>query len=375
MSEDLVIVGGGAIGCAIACEMAGEGWKVRLLDRQKPGAEASWAAAGMLSPSAEAAHLPALVPLSGAALNLYPAFIEELESAAGIRTDFERQGSLVAFFGGGANHTQGEFLATLARTGLDGEPLTGEEARRREPGLNPEVAEAVWFAKEASVDPRALGRALRAAAERRGVAIEAGTEVFRVLIERGRCRGVATAAGEISAARVVIAAGCYSAAIEGAARYAQTRPVRGQMAALDGGAARPRTMIRSERGYLVPRPDGRVLAGSTLENTGFDKSVTAGGLRKILNGAAEMVPALEKAAILETWAGLRPDSPDHLPILGPTEVENLSVATGHYRDGILLAPITARLARAWLLGQPADLPIEAFSPLRFLAPKTSSTQA
>ena len=368
MSEDLLIVGGGAIGCAIAWEMAGEGWKVRLLDRQKPGAEASWAAAGMLSPSAEAPHLPPLVPLARAALDLYPGFVEQLESIAGIHTDFERQGSLVVFFGGRANHTQGEFLAALARAGLDGEPLTGEEARRREPSLNPEVAAGVWFAEEASVDPRALGRALRAAAERRGVAIEAGAEVFRVLIERGRCRGVATAAGEISAARVVIAAGCYSATIEGVARYAPTRPVRGQMAALDGGAARPRTMIRSERGYLVPRPDGRVFAGSTLENAGFDKSVTAGGLRKILNGAAEIAPSLENAVILETWAGLRPDSPDHLPILGPTEIENLSIATGHYRDGILLAPITARLARAWLLGQPPEVSLDPFSPFRFASP-------
>jgi glycine oxidase len=375
MSEDLLIVGGGAIGCAIACEMAHEGWKVRVLDRQKPGSEASWAAAGMLSPSAEAAHLPALVPLSRAALDLYPSFIEDLESTAGIRTDFQRQGSLVAFFGSDANHAQGEFLATLARTGLGGEPVTGEEARRQEPSLNPEVAAGVWFAEEASVDPRALGRALRVTAERRGVKIEAGTEVFRVIIEGGRCRGVATASGEITAGRVVIASGCYSGAIEGAARYAPTRPVRGQMVALDGGPARPQTMIRSERGYLVPRPDGRVLAGSTLENTGFDKSVTAGGLRKILNGASEMAPALENAAILETWAGLRPDSPDHLPILGPTEIENLSIATGHYRDGILLAPVTARLARAWLLGQPTDVPIETFSPQRFPAPKASSNQA
>ena len=180
------------------------------------------------------------------------------------------------------------------------------------------------------------------------------------------------AGGEkIPAGHVVIAAGCYSAGIEHAARYAPTSPARGQMVALEPGTALPGTVLRSHRGhlvgYLVPREDGRLIAGSTMENAGFDKSQTAGGLGKVLAAAVELIPALENAPIIETWSGLRPDTPDHLPILGPTEIDGLSIATGHFRNGILLAPITARLGRQWILGQPADLSLEPFLPSRFAA--------
>jgi glycine oxidase len=370
MNADAVIVGAGVVGCAIACELAREGWTVRLLDRQKPAAEATWAAAGMLAPGPEGPGLEALVPLGRESLALYPGFVEEVEAASGMHVGFRRQGALIAFFGPGGNHEQGEFLAELARFGMAGEPLTGEQARRREPQLSPEVAAAIWMADEASLDNRVLGRALGIAASRRGVEIQAGIEVQGLILEGKRCRGVVTAGGKISAGHVVIAAGCYSASIEHVARYAPTSPARGQMVALDAGTALPATVLRSHRGghlagYLVPREDGRLIAGSTLENAGFDKSQTPGGLRRILGAAVEMIPGLENAPILETWSGLRPDTPDHLPILGPTDIDGLSIATGHHRNGILLAPITARLARQWMLGQATDLPLEPFLPSRF----------
>ena len=372
MSSDVAIVGAGIIGCAVACELAREGRKVRLLDRQKPAAEATWAAAGMLAPGPEGPGLEALVPLGRESLALYPGFVEGIEAASGMHVGFRRQGALITFFGPGANHEQGEFLAELARFGMAGEPLTGEEARRREPRLNPAVGSAIWMAEEASVDNRALGRALSVAASRQGVELQAGVEVQSLILEGKRCRGVVAGGEKIPAGHVVIAAGCYSAGIEHVTRYAPTSPARGQMLTLDAGMALPGTVLRSHRGghlagYLVPREDGRLIAGSTMENAGFDKSLTPGGLHRILAAAVELIPALENAPILETWSGLRPDTPDHLPILGPTDIDGLSIATGHHRNGILLAPITARLARQWILGQPTDLPLDPFLPSRFAA--------
>ncbi|MDE3137343.1 MAG: glycine oxidase ThiO [Acidobacteriota bacterium] len=370
MSNDAVIVGAGVIGCAVACELAREGWKVRLLDRQKPASEATWAAAGMLAPGPEGPGLEAIVPLGRRSLALFPGFVEGIEAASGMHVGFRRQGALVTFIGTAANHEQGEMLAELARFGMAGEPLTGEEARRREPRLNPEVAAAIWMADEAAVDNRALGRALSVAASRLGVELQAGVEVQSLILEGKRCRGVVAGGERLPAGHVVIAAGCYSAGIEHVPRYAPTSPARGQMVALDAGPELPGVVIRFHRGghlagYLVPREDGRLIAGSTLENAGFDKSQTPGGLRRILAAAVEMIPGLENAPIIETWSGLRPDTPDHLPILGPTDIEGLSIATGHHRNGILLAPITARLARQWMLGQPTDLPLEPFLPSRF----------
>jgi glycine oxidase len=367
MIADVAIVGAGIIGGGVAVELAGEGVKVLLLDRQKPAAEATWAAAGMLAPSPNGPDSVRLVPLARASLELYPEFVGKVEAASGMRVGFRRNGSLAAFFGASALRDRDEYLASLAALGLPGEPLSGEEARRREPGLNPGVEAGVWLAEEASVDNRVLGRALAVAAERLGAEVRAGAEVTGLLLKGNRCQGVLTAAGKIPAGHTIVAAGCYSARIDAVARYAPTRPVRGQMAAIDAGAALPTSSLRMGRrhGYIVPREDGRAITGSTLEDAGFDKRVTPTGLARILGAAVELVPALETAAILETWCGLRPDTPDHLPVLGPTDVAGLSIATGHYRNGILLAPITARLAREWLLGEPSQIDCSAFSPLRF----------
>jgi glycine oxidase len=371
MSTDIIIAGAGIIGCSLACELAREGRKVRLLDRRKPVAEATWAAAGMLASEPEGPGTEPLMPLGRASLALYPEFVEGIEEASGLRTGFRRQGALVAFLGPRADHEQGEYLAELARFGMAGEPVTGDEARRREPRLNPGINAAIWMADEASIDNRALGWALAAAVSKLGVELQAGVGVESLLLEGNRCRGVIAGGEKIPAGHVVIAAGCYSAGIEHAARYAPTSPARGQMVALEAGAALPGTVLRSYRGhlvgYLVPREDGRLIAGSTMENAGFDKSQTAGGIGKVLAAAVELIPALENAPIIETWSGLRPDTPDHLPILGPTEIDGLSIATGHFRNGILLAPVTARLARQWILGQPTDLPLGPFLPSRFAA--------
>jgi glycine oxidase len=370
MNRDCIVVGAGIVGCSLACELARQGLRVCLLDRQKPAAEATWAAAGMLAPGPEGPGLDALVPLGLASLALYPSFIQEIESVSGLRVGFHRKGALLAFFGPQAARELAEYLTELTRFGIAGEALTPEQALLREPRLSAEVGGAIWLDQEASVDNRALGRAFAVAVDRQRVEFQAGAEVQALLLEAGRCRGVVSNGEKLPAGHVFIAAGCYSGRIAHASLYAPTRPARGQMVALDAGAALPAAVLRSHRaghlaGYLVPREDGRLIVGSTMEYAGYDKSLTPGGLARILNAAIEIVPDLAHAPILETWTGLRPDTPDHLPILGPTDIEGLSIATGHFRNGILLAPITARLARQWLLGQPTDLPLEPFLPARF----------
>jgi glycine oxidase len=190
------------------------------------------------------------------------------------------------------------------------------------------------------------------------------------LLEANKCTGVKTSSGEIFyAAQVIIAAGCWSSQISEAAPYAPTLPVRGQMAALRHSGTPIRHVLRSERGYLVPRgveSPQTVVVGSTIENAGYEKRVTSGGIEKILSAANELVPELAKAEIIETWCGLRPGSPDQLPILGPVDVDGLVFATGHYRNGILLAPVTAKLIGEWIAERGTSIDWEAFSPLRFL---------
>jgi glycine oxidase len=170
---------------------------------------------------------------------------------------------------------------------------------------------------------------------------------------------------KVEAKWTIIAAGCFSATIEGIAPYAPARPAKGQMAALRADDLKMERVLWSEKIYLVPRNDGRILVGATVEHAGFDKRTTAGGITKILSAAIELAPGLANARIEETWAGLRPDSPDHLPILGPTDIDGLLMATGHFRSGILLTPITARLIREWIMEQRVSVDWDRFSPLRF----------
>lgn len=375
MNAEIVVIGAGIIGAAVAVELRRGGAEVLILDRQRPAEEATWAAAGMLSPAPESAADSAMAQLSRASFDLYPQFIQAVEAASGIRVGYQTRGALLPFFGPGASEEQRNQMTFLARFGYGTELLSRDEVRRREPRINPQVAAGLWLSAEASLDNRALGRAAIVAAQRLGARLRTGAPVSGLLVEDGRCMGAIAGGEKIHAGRVLVAAGCYSAGIEAAGGYAPTRPVRGQMIALNAGAATPAVVIRSERGYLVPREDGRLVAGSTIEHAGFDKSVTPDGLRQILDAAVEMVPALGGTRVMETWAGLRPDSPDHLPILGPTPIEGLSIATGHYRNGILLAPITARLARQWLLGEPTDVPLGPFSPMRFAEPPAAGAHA
>jgi glycine oxidase len=362
---DVAIAGGGLIGTSIALELARAGLRIGLFDCQEPGQESSWAGAGILSPAPEGATMVPLVPLGKASIAIYSEFVHMVEDASGQSAGFRPKGTLQALFSRDAREELSTIIALHHGLGLKAEPLSAEDARALEPSLSEELEAGVLRPEEASVDNRALTQAVLEAARRSGVQFFAGSGAEAIWREGGRCAGLNLKNGKIEAQWTVIAAGCFSANIEGVAPYAPVRPAKGQMAALRADDLRIERVLWSEKIYLVPRNNGRILAGATVEYTGFEKGVTAGGIEKILAGAIELSPDLAGARVEETWAGLRPDSPDHLPILGPTDLDGLLIATGHFRSGILLTPITARLVREWITLQRVSEDWDRFSPMRF----------
>ncbi len=362
---DVAIAGSGVIGGAIALELARAGLRVAVFDRQQPGREASWASAGILSPAPENPGMVVMVPLGKASLGLYPEFVAQVEEISGKNTGFRPKGTLEALF---SNDTKAELSTIIALhhgLGLKAEPLRAEDARELEPALSEEVEAAVLRPEEGSIDNRALTAAILKAAQRSGAEVFSGNGAKAIWREGNRCAGLVLQNERVEAKWTVIAAGCFSAMIEGIAPYAPVRPAKGQMAALRADDLKMERVLWSEKIYLVPRNDGRILAGATIEYAGFDKRTTAGGIEKILSAAIDLAPDLANARIEETWAGLRPDSPDHLPILGPTDIDGLLMATGHFRSGILLTPVTARLIREWIMEQRVSVDWDRFSPLRF----------
>jgi glycine oxidase len=371
-SFDVIIVGGGIIGGAIAFELAQQKVRVAIFDRQTPGQEASWAAAGMLSPAPDSADAIPLVPLARASLDLYPQFIAAVEEASGQEAGFRTSGAIEAFFSPNAARELSTLIALHHGLGLPTEVLRIEEALKLEPALGSDLGAAALLANEASVDNRMLTPAVLAAAEASGAKLFADREVESVLFTPEKCTGILVAGERVNAGHVVIAAGCWASKLESVARYAPTRPIRGQMVALHSESVDLVHVIRSERGYVVPRGDGFCVAGSTLENVGYDKRVTPGGIEKIFGAVNEMAPALADAEIVETWSGLRPDTPDHLPSLGPTDIEGLLIATGHYRNGILLSPVTAKVIAGWITEGHASINCDAYSPMRFVDSASAS---
>ncbi len=376
-THDVAIIGGGIIGVTIALELAREKLSVVVLDRQQPGREASWAAAGMLSPAPDSLRDVPLVPLSRRSLQIYPEFVAAIEEESSKPTGYARNGALQIFGGRNGEADRDAAVAEHCRLGLTAESIALETARQWEPSIGPSAAAALWLSDEGTVEPRLLMDAVLGATQHHGVEIRSDCEVTGVLRLGGRCTGLMARDEHITAGAVVVAAGCFSSKILEAsgfaASYAPTRPVRGQMLGLRSDGVRLRHVVRSHRAYLVPRPDGRIVAGSTLEEAGFKKQVTLAGIKHVLEGALELCPALGEADVLETWSGLRPGTRDDLPIIGPTDMEGLLIATGHYRNGILLAPVTARLIRNFLTQQHTDFDSRAFSPMRFSSQARAAT--
>ena len=362
---DAVVAGGGLIGASIAFELAAEGMSVAVFAAQNPGREASWASAGMISPAPESSEMASLLPISMASVRLYPEFIQRVEELSGRSVGYRKDGALDLLLNGTSQGEIDEILELHRGAGLRTEALSGHEARELEPALTGELRAAIHRPDEASLDNRLFTEATLEAARRKGAEIFPGNGAKALWTDGNACKGLQLQNDRVEARWTVIAAGCFCARIEGVAAYAPVTPAKGQMMALRCDSVNLQKDLWSGHMYLVPRNDGRIIAGSTVEYEGFDRSVTVAGMKKILSGAISLVPALESARIEETWAGLRPDSPDHLPILGPTDLDGLLIATGHFRSGILLTPVTARLIREWVTSQKVSTDWAAFSPMRF----------
>lgn len=371
---DVAIAGGGLIGGSIALELARAGLRVGVFDRQEPGKEASWAGAGIISPAPEGPAMIPLVPLGKASLALYAEFVAMVEEISGESVGYRPKGTLEALFSPDARAELSTVIALHHGLGLKAEPVRAEDARELEPSLSEDLEAAVLRPEEASVDNRALTRAVLEAAQRSGVEIFSGSGAEAIWSESGRCIGLKLKNEKVRAEWTIITAGCFSAGIEGVAQYAPVVPAKGQMLSLRAEEIEIERVLWSEKIYLVPRNDGRILAGATVERVGFDRTVTAGGMEKILDAAIELAPGLSSARIEEMWAGLRPDSPDHLPILGPTDMQGLLIATGHFRSGITLTPITARLVREWVTEQRVSVDWDRFSPMRFQSASADATR-
>jgi glycine oxidase len=350
-SWDVIVVGGGIIGLALSIELRRNGASVLVLERGEPGREASHAAGGMLVDCLVETPT-ALQPLATVSARMYPEFARQLQLESGINVDLRDQGTVLF---PSAAHADDQALQSVR--------LTPFQLSEIEPALAKSHRPA-FYLKERSVDPRALSSAALATAKRIGVDISSGEEVTAINISGGRVTGVATKKTTYHSSKVVNCAGAWSGQI---APYAfPTRPVKGQMLYLiSPSRSMLKHVVRAPEAYVIPRSDGRILVGTTVEEAGFDKRTDVATIQHLHQAAITLVPELRNAKILEDWAGLRPGTPDGLPILGATATPGYFVATGHFRDGILLAPITARVIAQVIDGKTPDYNLDAFSPARF----------
>lgn len=370
---DAIVVGGGAIGLACAWRAAERGLRVRVLERDEPGAGASGVAAGMLAPVGEATW--GEEPLLRFALRshgMWPGFAAELADASGREIEFLDIGALHVALDRDEADELGRRFELMSGLGLDAQRLRPRAARELEPGLSPSIAAGVHAPHEAAVDPLGLVGALCVAAERAGVDVRGRSEVVAALGDDDTIEGVRTSDGiEHRAATTVLATGAWSGVAPWLAPAARppVRPVKGQILTLRGPSGLPacERIVVSERVYMVPRADGRLVLGATVEEQGFDVRPTAGGVHELLREAYRALPEVAELEFAEVQVGLRPATPDNAPLLGPGTIDGLVVATGHFRNGILLAPATAEAIAATLAGEPSDAEIEPFAPDRFAA--------
>jgi glycine oxidase len=348
--KDVAVVGGGIVGLACAWYAARRGMSVVVLERDRLGSGASDVAAGMLAPVTEADFgEDELLQLNLAAAERWPTFAAELAAASGLSTGFRETGALVV----AADRDDAEELHRLAELhaslGLPSRWVGPREARALEPGLSPRVRGAIHAPRDHQADPAATVRALAAACRSAGVELREHVEAAELVQTGGAVTGIATATAEVPAKTVVIAAGAWSGGLHAAA----IRPVKGQIATLRAPdpALAPAHVVRTPRCYLLSREDGRVVLGATMEERGFDTSTTADGVFRLLEAAREVLPDIGELEWTGVRAGLRPGTPDNLPVVGPGDVDGLVWATGHYRNGVLLAPLTGETVASILTGE------------------------
>ncbi len=340
-SWDVIIAGAGIIGVSLALELRERGLAVLVLDRAGPGGESSSAAAGMLA-AADPETPPALRPMAFESARMFPEFVRKLETAGKIQVDFRRTGSIA--------------LLHDAPAPAEYRPLPADELQRLEPSLK-STGQSAFFVQEDSVDPSLLMQAALAAAHNLGIEIRGHAEIKNIRAQDNGVQ-VLTPADTFTARCAVDCRGAWSGA--------PVRPRKGQMLYVQPRAAVLQHVLRAPDVYLVPRSSGKVLIGATVEDVGYDKSVDPGTIHSLLSAAAKYLPELSSATITHSWAGLRPGTPDGLLILGRTEMPGVFVASGHFRNGILLAPITAKIIADLVEDRPSPLDIGSFAPSRFV---------
>ena len=354
----VIVIGGGVAGLSIGWRLAEAGAEVTLLERGEAGRGASWAAAGMIAVAAELGGAQtAEAELAHAARDLWPGFAKDVEKASGVLVDYRRNGSLIVAM----NAQSVKPLAARAIEDRDVSWVDAAHARSLEPMLASGIAGALWAPNEAQVDPRKLLTALQIAFEKAGGVIKSGEEVLNIESEHSHVVAVRTASGLHKADAYVLAAGAWSGVLE--ARL-PIRPIKGEMIALapSSGAAIPAHVVWGDGVYVVPRGD-RLIAGATMEDIGFDLAPTPIAAQTLFTRACRLMPALKDWSIADQWVGLRPRSPDMLPLIGPTGFSNLFAATGQFRNGILFAPSIAELLCRFVLERPVSA--LSFDPRRF----------
>jgi len=357
---EVLIVGAGVVGCAVAWRLQQAGVRCTVLERSIPGAEASSAAAGILAPQAEADGPGPFLELCLASRGLYPAFVRELREASDVDVAFRPCGVLAVRFDDSEVEEARQRISWQRARGLEASWLDAAAARAMEPELSADIAGAAHFPGDAVVDNRLLVSALTIAAVRAGARFVT-TQVHGLVERGGRVTGVTTDQGVLGGDAVVVAAGAWTGLVPGAlASPGAVRPARGQMVMVRNRVPICRHVVFGAHGYAVPRTDGRLLLGSTVEFAGFEKQVTAGGLLAVLGVGMRLFPGLVGAPVIETWAGFRPHTPDGMPVLGPAPLPGLFLASGHFRNGILLTPITASLLTETIVGRIPSIDLTPF---------------
>ena len=366
-TSEVVVVGGGVIGASVAFFLAREGVEVTLLERDALAAGASGAAAGMLTPSSEASEAGSFFRWAQRSLAGFEDLAAELLERSGVDCEFVRSGTLRLAF----DETEASRLRERAGRlpGVRLEWLEAATVRTVEPHAAPAAVGGLFAPDEAHVRSPLLARAYAGAARRLGARIETGVEATGVRVTGGRIAAVETRDGVWSTPCLVLCAGSWSATggpWPDDLAPPPVEPVRGQILSVESPTPAPATTLLGAGGYVVPKRDGSLIVGATEERVGFDARVTAEGLRRLLAIGARVVPAIADCTFHSAWAGLRPASPDGLPIVGPIpEVEGLAVATGHYRNGVLLSPVTGGLVSDWVAGKGTPDEARAFLPSRF----------